>query len=403
VISLYFNCFLIENETDQLSHGDRGFFYPVTYPRPLNVESISQLDILIKVIKSYSAIEFDVVVFNLDIPFASEEMRTSIKSLISKSLTYSKLYIFFERPSNVSDWTKDIAKYHNVFKPKSPLLVVMCHDHIFVDYTTSSIEKIVKQVFPSSNDNFGKVLCYSHAPESISSAVNDIDFYEISPGLYRKDHINSWIDSHCFMTGETLAHIWDNLIFNGKYIGRFDWPGASFKSLNLSMYVHTREYFRHYDSYGHVTGMRLFSEFQCTSSYPINIPTFNNRDAMVNFYYQKWIDCFLFVIRDFMIKNRFSLKSKKKLFVQILKQTIEMFSISYLKLDLQDKILSEKDVVFLENAIANQIYYNSNSIFTEISTDIKLIETGAVKKVILIILDFFKITFVLIKIKKWVS
>ena len=80
-----------------------------------------------------------------------------------------------------------------------------------------------------------------------------------------------------------------------------------------------------------------------------------------------------------------------------------MFSISYLKIDLQEKILSEKDVVFLENAIANQIFYNSNLIFNEILNDIKLIETVAVKKVILIILDFFKLTFVLIKIKKWVS
>ena len=85
MISLYFNCFLTENTTDQLSDGDRGFFYPVTYPRPLNVESISQIDILIKVIKSYSTIEFDVVVFNLDIPFATEEIRNTIKNLITKN------------------------------------------------------------------------------------------------------------------------------------------------------------------------------------------------------------------------------------------------------------------------------------------------------------------------------
>jgi hypothetical protein len=403
VISLYFNCFITENKIDQLSHGDRGFFYPVSYPRPLTVESISQIDILIKVIKSYSNIEFDVVIFNLDIPFATEEIRTKIKSLISKSFTYNKVYIFFERPSTILDWTKDIAKYQNVFKPESPLLVVMNHDHPFVDYTTSSIQKIVKQVFPSLQNNFGKVLCYSHAPEFISNAVNDIDFYEISPCLYRKDHINNWVDSICFMTSETLMHIWNNLIFDGKYIGRFDWPESRFKSLDVSMYIHTREYFRHYDSYGHTTGMRLFSEFQCNSNYPINTPSFINRDAMVNFYYQKWIDCFLLTVRDYMIKNRFSLKPKKKLFIQIVEKTIVMFKISYLKLDLQEKILNEKDVIFLENAIVNQIYYNSNIIFSEISTDIKLLEPGTIKKIVLFTINFFKIIIVFKKIKKWIS
>ena len=403
MISLYFNCFLTENKTAQLSYGDRGFFYPVSYPRPLNIESASQVDILIKVIKSYSAIKFDVVVFNLDIPFASERMRISIKNLISKYLTYNKIYISFERPSTVSDWIKDIAKYQNIFKPENPLLVVMNHDHPFVDYTASSINKIIKKVFPSSNNNFGKVLAYSHAPEFISEVVNDIDFYEILPGLYRKDHINDWIDSIFFMTPETLAHIWNNLIFKGKYIGRFDWSGVSFKSLKLSMYVHAREYFRHYDSYGHITGMRLFSEFQCDCNYPVSLPIFNNRISMVNFYYQKWIDCFLIAIRDFMIKNRFSFKPKKKLFIQILEQSIKLFGISYLKFDLQQKILSQKDFVNLENEITNKIYYNSNLIFNEISTDIKLLETGMVKKAILFTLSLFKITFVLKKIQKWFS
>ena len=75
MISLYFNCFLTENTTDQLSYGHRGWFYPVTYPRPLNVESISQIDILIKVIKSYSTIEFDVVVCLLDNDFNKQGKR----------------------------------------------------------------------------------------------------------------------------------------------------------------------------------------------------------------------------------------------------------------------------------------------------------------------------------------
>ena len=403
MISLYFNCFLTENTTDQLSDGDRGFFYPVTYPRPLNVESISQIDILIKVIKSYSTIEFDVVVFNLDIPFATEEIRNTIKNLITKNLTYSEAHIFFERPSTVLHWTENIAKYHNVFKPESPLLVVMNHDHPFIDYSDFSIQKIVKQVFPSLKNNFGKVLCYSHAPELVSNAINNTEFCEISPGLYRKDHVNNWIDSIFFMTSKTLEHIWNDLTFNGEYIGRFDWAGSSFESLDLSMYIYTREYFRHYDGYGHVTGMKLFSEFQYNVTYPINIPVFNDKDAMVIFYYQKWIDCFLLSVRDYMLKNRFSLKPKRKLFIKIIQKTILQFKNSYLKSDLQEGILSEKDVIFLEDAVANQIFYNSNMIFREVLTELKLLEVGAIKRIILFTVSFFKQVFMFKKIKKWIS
>ena len=402
MISLYFNCFLTENTTDQLSYGHRGWFYPVTYPRPLNVESISQIDILIKVIKSYSTIEFDVVVFNLDIPFSTEEMRNTIKNLITKNLTYSEVYLFFERPSTVLHWTEDIAKYHNVFKPESPLLVVMNHDHPFIDYTDSSIQKIVKQVFPSFKDNFGKVLCYSHAPESVSTVINDTEFCEISPGLYRKDHVNNMLASIFFMTSETLEHIWKNLIYNGEYIGRFDWAGSKFKSVDLSVYIYTREYFRHYDGYGHVTGLKLFSEFQYNATYPIKVPVFNDKEAMVIFYYQKWIDCFLLSIRDYMIKNRFSLKPKKKLFIEILQKTILQFKNSYLKSDFQEGILSEKDVIFLEDAVSNQIFYNSNMIFGEVLTEIKLLEPGAIKRIMLFAIGFSKVAIIIKKIKKMI-
>jgi len=402
MLSLYFNCFITEDKKNDLSYGDRGFFYPVTYPRPFLSGSMSQFDILIKVIESYSVIEFDVAVFNLDIPFSTDKIRRQIEELIIENITYKKLYLSFKRPSTVSDWAGDIENYKNIFKKESPLLVVMNHDHPFVDYTASSFECVVENVFPPLEENFGKVLCYSHAPEFVSNAMNDVDFFQISPCLYKKDHINNWVDSLCIMTSETLIHIWKRLIYDGEYIGRFDWPGSSFNSLDLTMYIHTREYFRHYDNYGHVTGMRLFSEFQANTKYPINTPVFIDKNDMVDFYYQKWIDCFLLSIRDHMINQRFNLKPIKKVLIEVVRKTIVHFKISYLESDVKNKIITEEDLFFLESAVSNKIYYKLNSTFNEILIDVKLLQIGKVKNSVLLCINIFKLNFIIKIIKKWI-
>lgn len=114
----------------------------------------------------------------------------------------------------------------------------------------------------------------------------------------------------------------------------------------------------------------------------------------------KWLDCFLLSIRDYMLKNRFSLKPKRKLFVQIINKSILLFKISYLKEDLQDGIISQNDAIYIEDSIINQTSYNANMIFSEISIEIQLLETGAIKKIILFAVSFFKLAIVLKKNKK---
>ena len=117
----------------------------------------------------------------------------------------------------------------------------------------------------------------------------------------------------------------------------------------------------------------------------------------------KWLDCFLLSIRDYMLKNRFSLKPKRKLFVQIINKIILLFKISYLKEDLQDGIISRNDAIYIEDSIINQTSYNANMIFSEISIEIQLPETDAIKKIILFAVSFFKLAIVLKKIKSWIN
>ena len=219
MISLYFNCFLVENQPDQLSDSHKCFFYPVAYPKSQMIGEYSQYDILVKAIKSYSAIEFDKIVFNLDIPYATESMKSNLLDLINCKLQYNNVQVFFERPSTIAGWKEDVKKHQDFFEPNTPILVVMNHDHLFVDYSVLTISKVVDQVFPESSINFGKVLYCSHAPEIISTAINDKgrhEFCEVSKPIYKSGCINDWVDSIGFMTAETLVHIWDNLQFDGN-------------------------------------------------------------------------------------------------------------------------------------------------------------------------------------------
>ncbi len=56
---------------------------------------------------------------------------------------------------------------------------------------------------------------------------------------------------------------------------------------------------------------------------------------------------------------------------------------------------------FLEKAVVNQIFYNSNMIFGEVLTEIKLLEPGAIKRIMLFAIGFSKVAIIIKKIKKW--
>jgi hypothetical protein len=388
MISLYFNCFLVENKSDQLSHSHKGFFYPVTYPKSQMIGEYSQYDILVKAIKSYSTLEFDEVVFNLDIPYATKSMKSNLLDLIKCELQFNNLQVFFNRPSTVVDWKKDVEKNRFFFKPNTPILVVMNHDHLFIDYSTLTIDKVISQVFPESDSNFGKVLYYSHAPEVISTAINNKGhhgFHGASSLIYKSERIDDWIDSLGIMTIETLAHIWDNLLFDGDYIGRFDWPGVRYKSLNVALYVYPREFFRHFDGYGHVTGIRLFSESQYKDDYPAGYPDFYNKQEMVDFYYQRWIDCFTLTVRDYIVKFRFELGPVKEFYVDAIEFTIKQFRMTYLEMDCNEGLITKDEVKFIEDAIISMIFYNANQIFNDILVDIKLLKQGKVKEMFFLV------------------
>ena len=370
-LSLYFNCKLT-NERLLPNSLTSEYFYPVVYPRNPMMKNITQYEVLIETIKSYSAFNFKYAIFNIEIDGVDDLQKKEITEIISRIFKRNNYNINFVRPSNRASWRSDIKSAIDLIGPNSPVLVVMNHDHPYVDYAPSVFIKIIDHIF--SGDNFCKAFYYSHAPEVISLAMNGLKsgrFNLSTIGICESVLINKWLDSYCVMTLDTLDHIFSKLKYSGDYIGRIDWPGASYNDLKLRTYVFPREFFKHYDGYGHVTGLRLFSDVNLPKD--INLINSQNNIALIN--YQRWLDTFILLIRD-SLRNRIFLR--KKFFVEEIERSLHLFDLGYFKQDLIDGLLDEGAYHHAAIELRNAVYYNANSLFSLIKDDIYLINSDSV-------------------------
>jgi len=377
MLSLYFNSRITEQSLipDRI---DSGWFYPVTYPQRVGTGSLSQYAVLLKTIESYAVFKFDTVIFNITIDFIDSQIEEELKKLITDNYSANKIIIRFTRPSTLDEWKKDVAEVSSLIEKNSPVLVVMNHDHPFIDYTPDVFNAVVEKVFPKSGNNFGKALYYSHAPEVISSVINGrsrTKYMRQSGGIYARDITDRWVVSIWVMTIETLGHILSREMCSGSsYMGRIDWAGVEYDQLTLTTYVFPREFFKHFDGYGHITGMRLISDISTAKSTVLQFPGDDDTNGIVDFYYQRWIDCFLLAVRDALRKETPSFASTNNIFKKAIEESLELFRIGYLEADVVAGLIHERRISALEGALRSHIYYFGNLLFESIKTDILLID-----------------------------
>lgn len=376
MFSLYFNCKLTK-ESVTPGKPTTGFFFPVMYPKRIETNQASQYKVLLATIKTYSKFKFDTVIFNISIESINLNFEDELRDLIQNNYIANNLIINFERPSTVQDWIFDVKKSSLLIKKNSPVLVVMNHDHPYIDYSQNLFNDLVTKIFPDNENNFGKALYYSHAPEVISLAINgshNLQFNKQSDNLFISNKVDNWIDSICVMTMETLEHIWSMAKFDGDYIGRFDWGNVSYSRLGITFYVFPREFFKHFDGYGHVTGIRLISELNLELLPILKFPNQENINDLVYFYYQKWIDCFIITLRE-IIRLRDSMQEPtKSCFIQAIELSLDLFNQGYLKPDVTYGFLSEDKVNIIEAKLRSHIFYMGNSLFSTIKSDLDLLD-----------------------------
>jgi len=375
---LYFNSKITaENLTQNYARGD--YFFPIVYPKK-NFNNISKYKVLCDTLTTYSAINFTKVIINIEIDEITLEEQTEFKLFVHDLFKTKNLILFFTRPSTIKTWISDIESYKSELNFNEPVLVVMNHDHPFVDYQTTTFLNCIQTIFKSDSSNRYKVFYYSHSPEVCDWVINgrgEVSFNEFKNGIYVSSEINYWIDSIVVMTFETLLHIFKSAIYNDiEYIGRIDWPGVKYKKLNLKGYAFCREFFRHYDGYNHVTGLHLFDAFKPSELPRIAFVDTKNSEEVLDFYYHLWRINFLLALKTKLKKASFWKNSKKDILVNFLEESFDIFEGSYLDQDVLSGLINPAEKSFLSLSLRNRVYYFANSIFNEVCIDINIEKTS---------------------------
>jgi hypothetical protein len=382
-MNLYFNTKLVKSTIHEDSSST---FYPVVMPKDYEFDAETlQFEILKSVLISYSKLNLKKCVFNIELQ--SEDNNNEIKNLIKENFTDVNFEIYFKRPYNKTTWLNDIQKHFgNMIN--EPLLLVMNHDHQFIDHQTKTFENVISKIFPDDNDNFKKVFYYSHIPELISVAENkkyiqNNRFTKINKSLYKIDFLNYQVDSVAIMTTKTLVHIINNISKEVEYFGRIDWKNLFFNKLEITGYFYAREFFRHFEGYYHVTGIRLSKELRLKST-PHN-------ESKIDLYYNRWLNFSILLIKDAMKLKKFNIK---KNLIETVEKSIEIFSESYLDEDLNYGIITKDDYQKLKYSLRNKVFYNLNKIYSEIKNENELTKDNCKTKLINLYnsrLKYFKI------------
>lgn len=373
---LYFNTKLVNSSLIN-SEVPHSYFYPIVYPRSESILSkCSPFSILLKTIKSYSVIDFTAVIFNIEIDLDIPNYKKILSDFINDNFKQSNVILNFNRPSTIQDWILDINGYKEQINFNEPVFVAMNHDHPFVDYQTVTFSKIVSKVFTYDDNNFKKVLYYSHAPETFSWAINgrgEVKYKCFSGNISVSSDVDNWIDSIGIMTFNTLLYLWQKAEFKGSYIGRLDWDNVKYRNLELAIFSFPREFCKHYDGYNHITGLRLDHEIQSYSKLPYNLPPVEETDRLLNFYYSRWLDISFLMIRDFLIKRKGVFGVKKETFVEGIEISLKPFIEAYLAEDIEANIIDNTILPQLVYSIRNKIFYNANWLYNEMMIDIELL------------------------------
>jgi len=375
MLSLYFCCRITTKPLHSASNSNSGFFYPTPYPRNQKAVNDSQLDVLVHSLTSLAPLRFHNAVINIQIDGGTEADCSRISSVVNTSIISVRTRLRFARAASLREWQAEAHSLSDELGAGEILLVSMNHDHFYSDWNPTALDHAVQQVFGGPvSDRHGKLLGYTHAPEAISDALLNRGWHQHGDNLYSNSASVSFVDCAYIMSCSTLCYIWDSVLDAPDYLGRFDWPGVRFRNMRLVRYVCLREFFRHFDGYGHVTGMRLFSDLRDAVS-GRRVPT-DMSDARCNldFYYQKWLDSYALFLRNYINGSKWPWQRRSILYRKALEISLALYQNSVLKEDANEGVVSSDEKAIWD--LRSKVFYNANWIYSQIIVDIELMNVS---------------------------
>lgn len=250
---------------------ERGRSTPL-YPRRAGPgDAQRKAEVLQLSLSSLRELPIDRILLNVEadpcFPNAIEETATHVRRLFPRAEITREA----RRPTNVAAWQANARFSAEFFGPTTPIICFYNHDHIFVDHRPAPFLAAIDQVFRTGarHDAF---LIYSHTPEGVS-LIHDAPAFvgamrhqllgthpllPVTPaggGLFAVDY-SEHIDAIFVTTAVGLQNLWARAVATDDYVPRPDWKSVSFPGARFHAFQPSREFFRHFDGYGHVTTVR---------------------------------------------------------------------------------------------------------------------------------------------------
>ena len=267
MLNLYYNAKLTDKKIRTLNTTCfSNFLHPGYFPLHFDTMHLSMLDQFLLSLESLNLLEFNYAIFNILIDIDDIEKKKfydeKIKNVAKKKINTKNLVINYSRPSNKSDWIKDINQQKNYFKD-DPVLIMMNHDHILHSNYVNYFLNEVKLCF--LDNKYHRVMNYSHCPEVFANSNKSGSKLGIK--IFKKK-IN-WLDSIYVMKIKTLKILFEHLVVPHEnfYLGRIDWEGTYIKSTTIEFYHCDKPYFYHLGLYSHVSGINLQQFFKSNYEY----------------------------------------------------------------------------------------------------------------------------------------
>jgi len=232
-----------------------------------------------------SALGFKKIIINIEGDSFYHESATLIREKLKEKFPEAEIISEIKRPSTLEEWRRSAQLAENFFGIDAPIICWFNHDHIFVDYLADAFVTEVERIFANNPHVY---FTYSHQPEVVSkiilsntsssidhgenNTITQLDTYrKIDRFFYHK--VNTKVIDGIFVaTARGLKYLWNNLETDITYIPRPDWWGLTHEKSVFHMIGHAREFFRHFDGYGNITGLpsmlaMRFSDFDEKGKY----------------------------------------------------------------------------------------------------------------------------------------
>jgi hypothetical protein len=368
------------------------------YPRPRSPEdAIQKFEVLRLSLRSMASLPVNKVLYNIELGDGFDGIvKEAVDHMIHEFFPNAEFRTELKRPTSLQEWQASSRFASCFFGPNTPVVCCFNHDHIFVDYNAEPLLNVIEKIFGEIAD-FHAFLGYSHTPECISQAHNceayrhrlastlgmELDFHSFrmhTESLYSYVEVGK-IDGIFVTTPQGLERLWLSARSQVAYIPRPDWPGVDFPETNFVKYLCTREFFRHFDGYGHVTTIPRylglsFDDFDIGSGVmKSRIPLFQFTREPDASYDDKWVerlaeayahlfkDVYLLSMRDYLFWC-LTMTTERPALAQAMEKAYQVFRKTYLEADIENDVYSR-----IEFIVRNRLFGSLNSIATELLAD----------------------------------